>query len=548
MAAAAIRDGTLRVNVARYLPEAARNTPGATAVLAPAGRGRWERITYRELDTRSDALAHGLLGHGLVPGEPTLLMVRAGIPLITLTYAFFKAGLVPVLIDPGMGRQALLRCVAECEPTAFVGIPLAHLARLAFPKAFRTVRRLVTVGPRLFWGGASLSALEGRGAAAGPFPVRDTAGTEPAAILFTSGSTGPAKGVVYTHGMFEGQVRALAAAYDFQPGEVDLAAFPLFSLFDCAFGMTSLIPDLDPSRPGDCDPERVVAAIREHGASSAFGSPAIWRRVAPWCLARGITLPSLKRVLVAGAPVAPDLLDQVRRVIAPDGDVHTPYGATEALPVSTIAGREVALETAALSRTGAGTCVGRPLGTVEVRLIRITDEPLPVWSDALVVPDGEVGEICVKGPVVTRTYHRRPEANAAAKIADGDDAWHRMGDLGYRDGQGRLWFCGRKAERVETKAGPLYTDRVEGMANANPLVTRSALVGVGPRGDEKPVLVLEGPEQPGLASRLRKTLPVTDVLYFTRFPVDVRHNAKIQRHVLKAWAERRLASSPEGSE
>jgi len=537
VSAAALETGS-PVNVARYLSLTAERDPGGTAILAPARRGRWTRVSYRELDARSDAIAHGLLAHGLTPGEPTLLMVRAGVPLITLTYACFKAGIVPILIDPGMGRRAFLRCVEESRPTAFVGIPLAHAARLAFPAAFRTVVRHVTFGPRLFWGGASLTALE-RGASAGRFPLRDTVAGDTAAILFTSGSTGPAKGVVYTHGVFEGQVRALAATYGFARGEIDLAAFPLFSLFDCAFGMTSLIPDLDPSRPGACDPERVVSAIREHGATSAFGSPAIWHRVAPWCLARGMTLPSLRRVLVAGAPVRPALIEQLHRIIAADGDVHTPYGASEALPVSTMAGREVVAETAALTRAGAGTCVGRPAGEIDVRLIRITDEPLSVWSDSLVVSDGEVGEICVRGPVVTRAYHNRPQADAAAKIADGPAVWHRMGDLGYRDAAGRLWFCGRKAERVETAGGPVYTDRVEGIANAHPLVTRSALIGVGKRGHERPVLVVEGPEQPGLAAQLLKKVPVDDVLYFPSLPVDVRHNAKIHRHVLKAWAEKR---------
>jgi olefin beta-lactone synthetase len=529
-----------RFNVARHLRATAERDPEGAAILAAQGR-EWERVSFRGLDQRSDAVARALFRAGLARGERTLVMVRAGVPLISLTYACFKAGIVPVLIDPGMGLRAFLRCVADTRPTAFVGIPLAHAVRLAFPSPFRTVRRLVTVGRRFGWGGASLGALTARETAVDPLEIADTEPGDEAAILFTSGSTGPAKGAVYSHANFDAQVRLLREMFGFAPGEVDLAAFPLFSLFDAAFGMTSVIPDLDPSRPGRCDPAKVAAALVEHRATNAFGSPAIWRRVAPWCLSHGLKLPHLRRVLMAGASVSPALIEKVHELLGPEGDVFTPYGATEALPVACIAGREVLRETAKLSATGAGTCVGRPVGDVLVRIIHIADEPIPEWTDGLVVPSGQVGEICAKGPVVTRAYHNRPEATTSAKIADGAECWHRMGDLGYVAEDGRVWFCGRKAERVETAAGPLFTDRVEGMALTDSRVQRCALVGIGGRGAERPVLIVEGREQVGLADDLLRRVPVERVLFHPRFPVDVRHNAKINRGALKAWAEGRLS-------
>jgi len=469
-------------------------------------------------------------------------MVRAGIELITLTYALFKRGAVPVLIDPGMGRAAFLRCVATTEPTAFIGIPVAHVARLLFPAAFRSVRRHVTVGRRWLWGGATLEALRlageaRRGDEAIPVEADDS---ETAAVLFTSGSTGPAKGAVYTHGNFNAQVDALRETFRFEPGEVDLAAFPLFSLFDGAFAMTSVIPELDPSRPGSCDPAKVVAAIEAQRCTTAFGSPAIWRRVAPYCGERGLRLETLRRVLIAGASVPGSLIESLHRILGPEADVHTPYGATEALPVATIAGRQVTAETAALSVAGRGTCVGQPDGRIQVRLIRIEDGPIATWSDDLCLPAGQVGEICVKGPVVTRSYLARPEATAAAKIADGPDVWHRMGDLGYFDERGRLWFAGRKAERVEAAGRTLFTDLVEGQAGSLLGSTRCALVGVGDRGRQRPVLVVEGREDAARARQLLAALPVEDILFHPRLPVDVRHNAKIHRLELGRWAARRL--------
>jgi acyl-CoA synthetase (AMP-forming)/AMP-acid ligase II len=528
------------VNVAACLPERAAARPDQKAVVVPRAGG-WSSTSFAELDRRSDAVARGLARYGSLPGQRTLLMVRPGLELILLTYALFKAGAVPVLIDPGMGLRAFLRCVADTRPEALIGIPLAHAARLLFPAPFRSVRRVVTVGTRLFWGGATLRELEASGAGA---PVlADTADGATAAILFSSGSTGPAKGAVYSHGNFRAQIDALGRLYAFQPGEVDLAAFPLFSLFDGAFGMTSVIPELDASRPGRCDPARIVAALTENRCSSAFGSPAIWRRVAPYCRQRGIRLPELRRVLIAGASVPPSLVEDVRGLLPEGGDVHTPYGATEALPVATISGREVTAETASLSRSGRGTCVGRPAPGIELRIVAISDEPIPRWSSVQQLPAGQVGEICVKGDVVTRAYFGRDDATAAAKIADGDAVWHRMGDLGYLDERGRLWFAGRKAERVRTAAGPAFTDFVEGQAAAHPRVARCALVGVGAAGVERPVLVVEGREDASLARELQELAPpVQAVLFHPRFPLDVRHNAKIHRLTLKRWAESRLPS------
>lgn len=516
------------INIGRHLPLQAATRPDQAAVIA-GGR----TVTFRELDRLSDRYAHAFHRAGIQRGERTLLMVRAGVDLISVAYAMMKAGIPPVLIDPGMGVSAFLRCVRDLGPTAMVGIPLAHALRVLNPGSFCSVQRWITVGTRWFWGGPTLAGLATEDA---PFPLAETADGDEAAVLFTSGSTGPAKGVVYTHGMFEAQVTALLDTYGFRPGEVDCAAFPLFSLFDNALGMTSVIPELDPSRPGKCDPAKVVAALRDHHCTTAFGSPAIWRRVAPWCIANGVKLPEVERVLIAGAPVPPSLVEQLHQVIG--GDVQTPYGATESLPVATITGKEIVGDTAAATRQGAGTCVGRPAAHIELRLIRVSDDPIPTWSDDLVVPDGEVGEITVRGPVVTHTYAGRLEATAAAKIQDGSAVWHRIGDLGYRDPQGRIWFCGRKAERVRTPTGDLFTDRIEGVCNG---ARRTALVGVGAPGAQRPVLVVEGERDDALATELKAKVPVVEaVLFHPAFPVDVRHNAKIHRHTLAKWAEGRL--------
>ncbi len=525
------------MNVADLLADSARQAPDRDAIIAPDPRGGWTRITYAQLDAAATAHARALARQGVARGELALVMVPPGIPLITLFYGLLRLGAVPVMIDPGMGFRAFLKCVETTRAKTLVGIPKAHVARLLFPHAFSTIERKFVIGGSLMGAlGRSLQPLDGSAASASAAPVRaELAPDDLAAILFTSGSTGPAKGARYSVRNFFAQRDALQALYNFRPGEVDLAAFPLFSLFDAAFGMTSVIPDIDPARPAKCRPENIVEAIIEHKATSAFGSPAIWSRVAPWCAANNVRLSGLKRVLMAGAPVPLKLVRAMRAVLPADGDVHTPYGATESLPVASISGREVEAVSSKVE-AGAGTCVGVPASTIDLRLLPIRDEAIGSIEAEPAVPAGVVGEICVRGGVVTRAYHNRDDATSASKIGAGESTWHRMGDLGYLDAEGRLWFCGRKAEAVFTTEGPIFTDQIECRFSGQARFPRVALVGVGPIGGAKPVLLIEGETNEALRTEARAISGVADVRFHKHFPMDRRHNAKIHRLDLAKWA------------
>ena len=515
------------MNVADLLADSAQAAPHRDAIVAPDGRGGWKRITYAQLDASVDGYARELKAHGVRRGELALVMVPPGIPLITLFYGLLRLGAVPVMIDPGMGFRAFLKCVETTRAQTLIGIPKAHLARWIFRGAFGAVERRFAVGPSPLgvFGLRIDAASASRNAASATDLVRaDLAPDDLAAVLFTSGSTGPAKGAQYSVTNFFAQRDALQALYNFQPGEVDLAAFPLFSLFDAAFGMTSVIPDIDPARPAECNPTKIVEALIAHQATSAFGSPAIWSRVAPWCATHSTQLPYLKRVLMAGAPVPLKLVRAMRAVLPADADVFTPYGATEALPVASISGREVEALASRID-AGAGTCVGVPATTIEVRIIPIDDAEVASIESQPAIPVDAIGEICVRGDVVTRAYHNRDDATRSAKIGQGDRTWHLMGDLGYLDVLGRLWFCGRKAEAVVTEQGRIFTDQIECRFSSDPQFPRVALVGVKGR----PILVIEGPEDEGLRAEAQKRSGLGDVRFHPRFPVDRRHNAKIHR-------------------
>ena len=547
-------------NIAGHLAEMARLQPSCPAVICAQGRDgngqvTYEQLTFRELEDASNRLACGLESAGVRRGVRTALMVPPNPDFFALSFALFKIGAVPVLIDPGIGVRNLDVCLAHAQPEAFIGSPKAHAARAALGWGRNSVRIKITVGAKWFWSGHTLHDLHERVPANQPYSAIEPAPDETAAILFTSGSTGAPKGAVYTHEIFGAQVAHIRGLYDIQPGEVDLATFPLFALFGPALGMTAVVPEMDPTRPANADPVNIVRAIEKFGITNMFGSPALIDRVGRHGEASGIKLPTLRRVISAGAPVSARTLERFATMLRPGVQIFTPYGATECLPVASIGSDEVLGETRHRTDRGAGICIGRPVPGLAAKVIRITDEAITAWEDSLELPAGEIGEIAVKAAHATKIYFNLPGPTALAKIPDPANGgfYHRMGDVGYFDELGRLWFCGRKAHRVVTPQGTRFTIPCEGVFNRNPRVFRTALVGVRRNDVTEPVLCVELEAGAGgvsretiqaelreLASQNECTRQIRTFLFHPAFPVDVRHNAKIFRDKLAVWASRRL--------
>jgi len=567
-------------NIATLLVEAARKWPERLAVVSPhrpdvLGRGQ---LTYRDLDEASSRLAAWLLDQGPPQGSRLAVLVRPGADFVTVIFGLFKAGLVPVLADPGLGAAKLFHCLAEGRPSGLVGLPLAHLASLTAGGLAKKLKLRITVGRRWGWGGATLKSIlneppvesGGQGSLkpktnlsdilkeppGGPVELPVPTGADDlAALLFTSGSTGPAKGVVYTHAMFAAQVEAIREGLDIRPGGRDLATFPLFALFAPALGLTSITPDFNPTRPAKAAPRAIIEPILKHQVTSLFASPTLLSKVAAQAHERGLALPSLERVISAGAPVPPKLVASFRPLLSPGAILETPYGATEGMPLTRLDDGEIIGRTRGLTEEGRGLCVGRPLPGVSLAVIRITDEALAGLSPDLLLPIGEIGEIIAQGPQVSPGYFDRPEDTARSVIPGPDPAgpekfWRRMGDVGWLDDEGRLWFCGRKAHRVVTGRGVLFSLPCEAVFNSHPLVRRSALVGVGSAEDRKPVIIVElksrlrrsawrglAQELAALAQANPRTAAIATFLRHPAFPVDPRHNAKINREALALWAE-----------
>ncbi len=572
-------------NICRHLKQAAHDIPHHLAVAVQSAKGasvanlRYSELDFLSLDRQSDVIAFALNAHGITQGMKAVLMVTPSLDFFALTFALFKAGIIPILVDPGMGIKNLKQCFAEAAPDAFIGIPKAHIARRLFGWGKGTIKILLNVdgGKTGFaaklncmaTGAMSLSTLlqntsAQSSAQKSPYPMVLLKPNEMAAILFTSGSTGTPKGVVYSHAMFEAQIQALKNDYGICHGERDLATFPLFSLFGPALGMASIVPEMDASKPITANPEFLFAAIEQYQCSNIFVNPALLERLGRAGEQKQHTLPSVKRVISAGAPATIASIARFSKMLSDGVPVLNSYGATESLPISMIAS-DALFATTEMTDNGAGICVGHAIDGVSIGIIGISEAVIPEWDDALLLKNGEIGEIIVQGPMVSQSYYQydsqrdnqRDSATAMAKIWDpvANCVRHRMGDLGYLDDQGRLWMCGRKAHRVDAThkgkfAKRYYSIPCERIFNMHPNVKRSALVGVKVANEITPLICIEldtslvcnksqqlYQELTTLAEQFHQTQGIKRFLIHPDFPVDVRHNAKIFREKLAVWAQ-----------
>jgi acyl-CoA synthetase (AMP-forming)/AMP-acid ligase II/pimeloyl-ACP methyl ester carboxylesterase len=508
---------------------------------------QYDTLDFGSLAARIDAYEHGLMEAGLRAAERVIMLVTPGADFLALSYAVMGRGAVPVFIDPGMGVDAVVACMREAEPSGFIGVPRAHLLRLKAGELFRSLRFSVVAGRFPPCGAMRLCDLR-RPSAAPPTPV-PRGDADPALVAFTSGATGRPKGVVFTNRMLSEQLAVFRGQFGFRGGDQDLPLLPVFSLFTAALGVGSIFPPLDPSRPLSLVPAQIIRVMRDLGNQTSFGSPALWSKIGEYCRQTGATLPQLRRVFMAGAPVSQTTIDLVKAA-CPQAESFTPYGATEALPVTIASADDLWQDQPVLAVTGEqGTPVGRAIEGVALRVVQpLTGQPVVPLVDC---PERVIGEIVVSGDTVSREYLRRPEATATSKIHDGDRVWHRMGDMGYLDAGSQLYFCGRKAHVVSTPDHTFHSVPVENVFNRHPQVSRTALIEVA----GGPALAVEPAAWP-LTPQARQTLaaelravgegdPVTAAIrrfYFHQsFPVDARHNAKIFRDRLGAWAATQTA-------
>lgn len=506
-------------------------------------------LSYEELIKKSNSYANGLTKLGVMKGDKGLIFLKPSLDYHAIVFAVFKMGVIPVFIDPGMGKENLLKAVEESKPKLLIAERIVHLLAMINSKSFESVKYLVTNKSMPFSSIHSLESLKDNNL---KFETTQLDPDELSAILYTSGGTGKPKGVNYSHQIFLEQKRILQETYNLTEEDVDLPGFPLFSLFTLAMGMKSVIPNMNPAKPSKASGKLIVKNINDNKVTFAAGSPAIWKNVSEYCLANDQKLPSIKYLVMFGAPVSNQIHKDFSRILI-SGTTYTPYGATESLPVSNIAGSFILNETCEQTEMGKGTCIGKIVKGIDCKIIKVSDEIINNFVDIQELPAQEVGEIIVTGKVVTELYFNNEDATKKSKIYDGEKVWHRIGDLGYFDSLGNLWFCGRKVHRVNTNLQTHYSVTCESIFNQHPEVTRSALVGLDANGEKNAGIVIERKrpflksnrlrfenELLNLANKFEHTKDIKQIFYCPQFPVDIRHNIKINRTELSEKAMRGL--------
>lgn len=562
-------------NLADIVRRVAREDPDRVAVVdldgwEPGRRWaahRYVRHTYAELSADVESVAVGLRAMGIAEGTRTVFMSPPSYETCVIGVALTRVGALTIWIDPAVGYRNVAERLSRVAPEAFVGTALAHAGRMTFGWGPRTLRKLILTGSPLVPGGHKLTGFPPfpgarsirslrRGAPAEPRPPA-VGPDDPCAVLYTTGSTGPAKPSLYLHRNFCQVFRNAQHSWGWDRDAevpVDLAVFPAFLFIPISAGGTVVVPPIDFARqgPAQVNSAALIQVINDCGVTSFFAAPILIENLAREALARNLTMPSLKRVIGAGAPITGPVEEMLTAVMAPGGELAANYGATEAMPSTELSSREHLAGLWELTEQGAGVCVGRALPGVELRIIEIVDGPIASVGHIVDLPVGGVGEILVRGRHVSPEYFLDPDSTAKNKVPDPTGDWHRFGDVGYLDAEGRLWVCGRVSQRVRTARGDVFPLRVEPIFDAHPKVRRSALVGVpGPEGCQTPVLCVEvvagvpKAELPALREELLALAAASDtatmverLLFKRRLPVDPRHNSKIERPALSRWAAR----------
>lgn len=554
-------------NLAETVREIAAKYPDRIAVIEPHGfdddgKRKYERYTYAQLSADAEAIAPGLREIGISEGTRTVCMTPPSYQACVVGLGLQRVGAFTLWIDPSVGYRNVAERLRRIEPEAFVGIPAAFLGRTIFGWGKRFSKRSIVING--FFPGARTLASLYRTAPENP-PKPAVSPDDPATVLYTTGSTGPAKPTLYLHRNYVNVYRVAHQSWRFDPEKdppVDMAVFPAFFFIAISAGGTMVVPPIKFPRetPAKTDPKALLEVINDCGVQSCFASPVLLENMARFAVAHGIRTPTLTRVIGGGAPIFASVERALLEMMGENGQVFANYGATEALPSTELGAQEALAETFPLTDKGAGVCVGRPFRGVEVRIVRIVDGSIASIAETEQLPDGEIGEILVRSDHVSPGYYRDAESTRKNKVPDPNGQWHRLGDTGYIDAKGRLWTCGRVGQRVRSAKGVVLPLLAEPIFDSHPQVHRSGLVGVPLNGSDVPVICVQlklncsatqkdsRKELLELGADHQATQAVKHVIFTQKLPVDPRHNSKIERALLAKWAARKLRDHSDFSE
>ncbi|MES2662888.1 MAG: fatty acid CoA ligase family protein [Pseudomonadota bacterium] len=535
----------------------AQKFPDKSALIYSSGKDLSGKILYKkksfyEIDQESDHIAHILQKRGFKPGDKTILMLKAGPELYSLLFGIFKVGVIPVLVDPGMNISQMLQCYKSVNVETFVGSPIAHIVRLLNPSAFSTIKLVVWIVHGKIISKMRYAVKE---KTVKSFPIYANQKNDLALINFTSGSTGPAKGAECTCGMAQSRMELIKEHHCITKEDTHLITSPFFGVFGIMMGNTCVLPEMDPINPAKIFSPYIIDAITKFNTTCMFASPALLHTLGNHFRNKKIVLQSLRLVVSGGAPITFKTMKLFRRILQTDAIFESNWGTTEGLPLAAI-NIDTILNKTQSCVSDAGTCLGKPVDRVEVKVINIDRNPILNLNKDLKINSNEIGELIVRGPNVSLRYYYDETNNKRNKILDEyNNVWHRTGDLGWIDSTGNIWFCGRMSDQIVTdlQLSVLNSVQCEEIINHHPGVYRSALVSAQLKLENVvcivPVMCVELDKTCLLnkSSNVRKnilellmknslTQSIKHVLFHPAFPVDRRHNAKINRKELGKWA------------
>ncbi len=488
-----------------------------------------ETLTFAQLAAASGHVATQLTQAGLHPGDAVLIFQPMSAKLYTALLALFQLGMMAMFVDPSAGLQHLERCCQIYPPKAFIATPKAHLLRLISPQLRQIPHSFSLNTPLPF----SQTLLYDPTASISPrLALHSLQPSTPALLTFTSGSTGRPKAALRTHGFLLAQQAVLQSSLQLTAGEIDLTTLPIFVLANLAAGVTSLIPNVDLRFPGKVNATAVIRQIQQYQPTSTAASPAFLERLAAACEQKMLELASFRRIFSGGAPVFPNLLKRLQ-AIAPQSQITAVYGSTEAEPIAHVTLAEMQSADFEAIQQGGGLLAGHPVPEIHLRVIaNQTGTVIPALSqadfDAMAVSVRQIGEIVVSGAHVLPGYWQG-QGDEETKFRVAGIPWHRTGDAGYLDEQGRLWLMGRCGARLLDEQGELYPFAVEAAIAGRAGIHRTALV----TQHGKRLLLVEGtPEatDPASLQHIQQQLEwakLDECRAFKNIPVDKRHNAKI---------------------
>ena len=500
-------------NITSLLDDAAARHPERPALIFGH-----KSISFADLLTQVKQCANLLTSHGLNPGERVILMLPMSPELYIAMLATIRCGAAAVFVDPWIPMRQIAAFSVFAKPSGFIGIPKCHLLRLMSPELAR-IKISASTGPVVLGIPArfSLNASAKQSIDMNPVPVSPD---DSALITFTSGSSGIPKGANRTHGFLIAQYEALCRELDYRDDDIDMPMFPVFALRNLAAGITSVIPEMDFRKVAEIDPATINRQIQKNDVTLVTASPPFIDQ-----LAKLETPPALRKILTGGAPVTAKQLTQWHRAF-PSAEIEIIYGSTEAEPVAHLSSRE-----RLKSEDEEGFCCGKPTSLLKTRIIKIRNGKVsPEELEALTLSQGETGELLVSGKHVGRDYFNNPEAVRENKIIMPDGTcWHRMGDTGYFDADGRFFLTGRVHSTIVRNGQLLYAQIVEAEVSKQiPEAKRVAAL----EQNGKLVIIIQGePTKHGIDA---------DEVIFTNkpLPLDPRHNSKIDYAKLRNLLEK----------